>query len=107
MGKIYEQKLKFDDAANYYKQSANLLPQDKEIWLRLGMSQLGANLLNDALISFEKADKVCPFNTDVFTGWGMALMKLKNTLWLEINLLQLQKSANIILLQFYFPQLWK
>ncbi len=77
LGKIYEQKLKFDDAANYYKQSANLLPQDKEIWLRLGMSQLGANLLNDALISFEKADKVCPFNTDVFTGWGMALMKLK------------------------------
>ncbi len=25
----------------------------------------------------KKLIKVCPFNTDVFTGWGMALMKLK------------------------------
>ena len=31
LGKIYEQKVKFEDAANYYQESANLNPQDKEI----------------------------------------------------------------------------
>ena len=32
-------------------------------------------MVEESLKAFEKADKVTPFNTDVKTGWGMALMK--------------------------------
>ena len=79
LGKIYEFRGEFKQAGEYYEQSAKLNPQDKEIWLRLGMCYLNCEKLEDALVSFEKADKVTPFNTDVQTGWGMVLMKQKNT----------------------------
>ena len=77
LGKINEQKNKFSEAVNYYSASGKLNPNDKEIWLRLGMSQLNAGKLDDAIVSFEQANKVTPYNTDVHTGWGMTLMKLK------------------------------
>lgn len=77
LGKIYEQKNDFKEAAEYYKQSKNLNKSDKEIWLRLGMTQLNSGQLDDAIKSFEQADRVTPFNTDVQTGWGMTLMKQK------------------------------
>lgn len=77
LGKINEQKNKFSEAVGYYITSSKLNPNDKEIWLRLGMSQLNAGLLNDAINSFEQANKVTPYNTDIHTGWGMTLMKLK------------------------------
>ena len=41
------------------------------------MSQLNAKMIEESITSFEKANKVCPMNTDVYTGWGMALMRLK------------------------------
>ena len=75
LGKIYEYRANFQEAVNYYESSKKLNPQDKEIWLRLGLSRLNCGLVDDALKAFEKADKVTPFNTDVKTGWGMALMK--------------------------------
>ncbi len=77
LGKIYEQRLSFKDAAEYYRKSSVINPHDKEIWLRLGMCYLNSNMIEDAIASFEQADKVTPYNTDVYTGWGMALMKQK------------------------------
>ncbi len=77
LGKIYEVRLKFQEAAKYYETSSKLNPQDKEIWLRYGMSQLYSQKYDEAIASFEKANKITPLNTDVFTGWGMVLMKQK------------------------------
>lgn len=77
LGKIYEKRACFSDAANYYKKSSQINPHDKEVWLRLGMSCLNSEDIEGALNAFEQADKVTPYNTDVYTGWGMALMKQK------------------------------
>ena len=77
LGKIYELRAEFSEAVHYYENSAHLNPQDKEIWLRLGMSRLNCKQYEDALVAFERANKVTPLNTDVHTGWGMTLMKLK------------------------------
>ena len=77
LGKIYESRMKFEDASTYYYESANLNSQDKEIWLRLGMCLLNSNKYEDALDAFEHANKITPLNTDVHTGWGMVLMKMK------------------------------
>ena len=77
LGKIYEAGYKFPEAVEYYNSSARLNPQDKEIWLRLGMSQLNNKMIEESLVSFERANKITPLNTDVQTGWGMALMKQK------------------------------
>ena len=77
LGKIYESRMKFEDASTYYYESANLNSQDKEIWLRLGMCLLNSKKYEDALDAFEHANKITPLNTDVHTGWGMVLMKMK------------------------------
>lgn len=77
LGKIYEYNFKFSEAVEFYNSSAKLNPNDREIWLRLGMSQLNLKLYDESISSFEKANKVTPMNTDVHTGWGMALMKMK------------------------------
>ncbi len=77
LGKIAEIQKRFNDACKYYEKSSELNPNDKEIWLRLGMSYLYFDMPTEAILSFEKADKITPFNTDIQTGWGMALMKLK------------------------------
>lgn len=75
LGKISEYRADFENAKNYYETSAHIAPQDKEIWLRLGLMRLNCGFVNESIRAFEKADKVTPFNTDVKTGWGMALMK--------------------------------
>lgn len=77
LGKIYELRLDFANAVEYYKKSSEINPNDKEIWLRLGMCQLNSKKVEDAILSFEQANKVTAYNTDVYTGWGMALMKQK------------------------------
>ncbi len=77
LGKISEIKRNFKDAYTYYEKSASLNPNDKEIWLRLGMSYLYSDILDKAIHCFELADRLAPLNTDVQTGWGMAYMKQK------------------------------
>jgi len=77
LGKIAEMNRNFKDACTYYEKSANLNPNDKEIWLRLGMSYLYSDILDKAIHSFELADRLTPMNTDVHTGWGMVYMKQK------------------------------
>ena len=77
LGKIAEINRNFKDASAYYEKSANLNSNDKEIWLRLGMSYLYSDILDKAIHCFELADRLAPLNTDVFTGWGMVYMKQK------------------------------
>lgn len=77
LGKIYEINKDFAQAIYYYEKSALYNPNDKEIWLRLGMSYLYSDKLEHAIKCYTKADKISPSNTDVYTGWGMALMKQK------------------------------
>lgn len=77
LGKISEINKDFEQAIEYYEKSALMNFDDKEIWLRLGMSYLYSDNLDKAIKTFTKADKVTPFNTDVYTGWGMAYMKQK------------------------------
>jgi len=64
-------------AIEMYQKSAMINPQDKNIWHKLGMVQVGVKLYTDAEKSFEQADKISPMNTDIQTGWGMALLKQK------------------------------
>ena len=77
LGKIREHYADFENAVLFYRTSAKLNPNDKEIWLRLGMSLMYSEHLNEALIAFENANKRVPFNTDIYTGWGMTYMKQK------------------------------
>lgn len=77
LGIIREQKGHYKQAAAYYAKSAEINPQDKEIWLKLGMSELYSENFQQAISSFEKANKITPRNTDVLTGWGMTLMRMK------------------------------
>ena len=60
-----------------FKKSASINPQDKNVWHKLGMLQVNMKLFEDAEKSFEEACRVTPVNTDVYTGWGMALLKQK------------------------------
>ena len=107
LGKINERKGQFKPAVGYYDKSAYLNPNDKEIWLRLGMCELYSDMFKEAIFSFEKADKLSPMNTDIYTGWGMAYMRIKNMLRLEINLLPHLKSASIITRLYCFLLLWR
>lgn len=77
LGKISEMQKDFIQASKYYERSALLNGDDKEIWLRLGMSYLYSDVLDKAIKCFERADKINPNNTDIHTGWGMAYMKQK------------------------------
>ena len=77
LGRISEINRNFQDSTVYYEKSANLNPNDKEIWLRLGMSYLYTDVLDKAIESLERADKLNPMNSDVYTGWGMVFMKQK------------------------------
>ena len=64
-------------AAAYYQISAELNPQDKNIWHKLGLVQITLRDYNKAELSFVEADKISPINTDIQTGWGMSLLKQK------------------------------
>lgn len=77
LGKISEMRKDFAEASKYYEKSALINGDDKEIWLRLGMSYLYSDVLDKAIKCFERADKINPNNTDIHTGWGMAYMKQK------------------------------
>lgn len=60
-----------------YKKSANINPQDKNVWHKLGLAQISLKQYEEAEKSLEIADKVSPLNTDILTAWGMALLKQK------------------------------
>ena len=62
-------------AVDYYQESADLNPNDKTIWQKLGFALIAINKYVEAEKSFENSDKIARGNTDTNTGWGMALMK--------------------------------
>lgn len=63
------------EAVEFYQNSADLNPQDKNIWQKLGFALIAINKYVEAEKSFENSDKIAHGNTDTNTGWGMALMK--------------------------------
>ncbi len=75
LGVIYEQRQQFDLAVENYQISADLEPQDKTIWQKLGFALIKAKEYHRAELAFDNADKIQALNTNTFTGWGMALMK--------------------------------
>ena len=77
LGKIFENEKNFSTAVQYYEKSSGLNIHDKEIWLRLGMCYLYTGNFEKSIMAFEKANMYTPNNTDVYTGWGMALMRQK------------------------------
>ena len=77
LGAVYEILSWFVDCVESYQISAELNPQDKNVWQRLGFALVTVKKYDKAILAFENANKVQAGNTDTFTGWGMALMKLK------------------------------
>ena len=77
LGVAEERAGNFNEAIEAYRKSAELNPQDKNIWHKLAMVLVTVRKYEDAEISFEKADRISPINTDIQTGWGMALFKQK------------------------------
>jgi len=75
LGIVYDCQQKFDLAVEKFQISADLNPNDKEIWRKLGFALLSFGKFERAERAFENADRVQAGNTDNFTGWGMALMK--------------------------------
>ncbi len=64
-----------EKAVEYYQDSAELNPNDKNIWQKLGFALIAVNKFVEAEKSFENSNKINASNTDTHTGWGMALMK--------------------------------
>ena len=77
LGLVYERIGKFEESVQNYQLSADLNPNDKNVWQRLGFSLLSLKEHERAEKAFDNANKIQAGNSDTFTGWGMALMKLK------------------------------
>ena len=74
-GMVAEKLGQTEQAVEYFQDSADLNPNDKNIWQKLGFALIAVNKFVEAEKSFENSDKVAHGNTDTYTGWGMALMK--------------------------------
>jgi len=77
LGAVYERMGQNDLAVENYQISADINPQDKNIWQRLGFCLVTAGKFEQAEKSFENSNKVHGGVSETFTGWGMALMKQK------------------------------
>ena len=78
LGLVYEKTGRFDLSVENYQISAELNPNDKNIWQRLGFALLSSDKYERAIKSFENANRVQAGNTDTYTGLGMSYMKLEN-----------------------------
>lgn len=77
LGAVYERTGKNDLAIENYQTSADINPQDKNIWQRLGFCLVTAGKFEQAEKSFENSNRVHGGVSETFAGWGMALMKQK------------------------------
>lgn len=77
LGLVYEKTMRFEDAVEHYQLSADLDPNDKNIWQRLGFALVSVGKYEQADKSFDNANKIQAGSTDTFTGWGMAFVKMK------------------------------
>lgn len=75
LGMVSEKLGNSEEAVEYFQDSADLNPNDKTIWQKLGFALIAVNKFVEAEKSFENSDRVAHGNTDTNTGWGMALMK--------------------------------
>lgn len=76
LGLVYERTGRIPESVEAYQTSADINPQDKNIWQRLGFALVSIKEYERAIKSFENANRVQAGNSDTFTGWGMALMKM-------------------------------
>lgn len=74
-GMVAEKLGNAEEAVEYFQDSADLNPNDRNIWQKLGFALISVNKFVEAEKSFENSNKIAPGNTDTNTGWGMALMK--------------------------------
>ena len=77
LGAVYERTGRNDLAIENYQLSADINPQDKNIWQRLGFCLVTAGKFEQAEKSFENSDRVHSGVSETYAGWGMALMKQK------------------------------
>lgn len=77
LGAVYERIGKNNLAVENYQTSADINPQDKNIWQRLGFCLITAGKYEQAEKSFENSDRVQSGVSETYAGWGMALMKQK------------------------------
>lgn len=75
LGVVYERTGRNDLAVENYQISADINPQDKTIWQRLGFCLITAKKFEQAEKSFENSNRVQGGVSETFMGWGMALMK--------------------------------
>lgn len=77
MGAVYEKTGRNELAIESYQVSADINPQDKNIWQRLGFCLISVGKFEQAEKSFENSDRVQYGVSETYAGWGMALMKQK------------------------------
>ena len=77
LGAAYEKLGDIQNALTNYQMSADLDPQDKTIWQRLGFCLVSSGKYEQAEKAFDNANKIQAGNSDTFTGWGMAYFKQK------------------------------
>ncbi len=77
LGLVYEKTMRFEQSVEHYQLSADLNPNDKNIWQRLGFALISVGKFEQADKSFDNANRIQAGNTDTFTGWGMAFVKMK------------------------------
>ena len=77
LGLVYERTNRAELSVEHYQLSADLNPNDKNIWQRLGFALISTGKFEQAEKSFDNANKIQAGNSDTFTGWGMAFMKMK------------------------------
>ncbi len=77
LGVVYEKTDRNELAVESYQMSADLNPQDKNIWQRLGFALISIGKFEQAEKSFENSDRVHSGVSETFAGWGMSLMKQK------------------------------
>ncbi len=77
LGYLYEIRHDFEKAANYFQKALNLNPIQKDLFMRLGYAQLSAHDNEGACRTFERGVKVFKADSEVITGYGMALYRLE------------------------------
>ena len=77
LGAAYEKLGDIQNALTNYQMSADLDPQDKTIWQRLGFCLVSSGKYEQAEKAFDNANRIQAGNSDTFTGWGMAYFKQK------------------------------
>ncbi len=76
LGVAYDKMSDWQNARDAYQKSADMNPNDKDIWAKLGFVLYLTEDFDNARKAFENSDRLRPMHPDVIAGLGMALLKL-------------------------------